>query len=294
MSNRIMAVIMVALMILVVVLFFECVINPRVEDKVVYIMVTPEPTETTINQPTLTPEPVYVIYGTPQPTPEPQIIYVTPEPTKEPQIVYVTSEPTPVITSEPVKNETKPTIVVITEAPTPEHVVTPQPTVDPDLNGIYKSIEKEMTSLVMSGGIYPDYDSSPTNDFYKYVEGDGINANLYKSLNEKGVDHEVLFSILRKPFEEGIAVWVPMEFVKDFSSINRLGFALECTICDSCERVVIENHPKNQNSISKLFDEIEKRGEYSEANELLLDYLCKYTVKNPNNPNERLIIACDD
>lgn len=311
MSNRIIAIVLVVLIAIVAFLMLENFEGHK-EDKVVYVAVTNEPTVNATVE--VTPEPIYVIvtqeptkeplviYVTPEPTKEPQIIYITPEPTKEPQIIYVTPEPevqptaTPIVTQEPTQEPNVTATPTVEPTQIPTSVPTVVPTVAPTdvVSEIYTKIEKEMSTLIMSGGIYPDYESASNNDLYTYIVGDGKGGDLYSHLAEKKVDGKKLFTLLRKPFEEGIATWTAMEFVDEYGSIDRLGFALESSVCDSCGRIVIEHSAMNKNAISRVFDEIQRNGEYEKANEMLLDYLCQYTVKNPDNPNERLFIACNE
>lgn len=318
MSNRTIGMLALIVVILVALLFVITLSREPVEDvKVIYVTVTPAPTEVIIQDPTVvpTPTPIY-IQVTPEPTVEPEIVYVTPEPTAvitqeptvvptptpiyiqvtpepsmTPEIIYVTPEPTEVVTQTPTVMPTPtptPIYVEVTAEPTkqPEIVyVTPEPTVaaapTQDMSVLYTKLEEEISTLVSGSGIYPDYCITPQNDLYNYIAVDGIDSNM-------------LFSLLRKPFENAIANWTPMEFVQDCSSLNRLAFALESTICDSCGRVMISNHPENQSAITTTFVEIIQRGECKEANQILLKYLNQYTVKNQSNPYERLFVACND
>lgn len=214
--------------------------------------ITPMPTES----PTATPIPT----ETPMPTESPT---ATPIPTETPM-------PTESPTSTPIPTETP----MPSESPTATPVVTKQPT-------DYDAISSEMSLLIMSGGIYPDYDITPTYDLYDYI--DVKNANPQR-----------LFGIIRKPFEEGIISWTNMQYDSNqTSATDKLAFALHSSICQDCNRVVIQDNAENAMAIFGIFAEIEREGAYEEANLLLLDYLYNYTVRNPQNSYERLMISCN-
>ena len=285
-SNKWLVWIAVLIMVIAIVIAFSAPKSDNDEIRYVYVTVTPEPviTYTPTVEPTPTIRPIYVIRVTNDPTVEPTAV-VTEAPTVEPTAVVTeapTAEPTVVVTDAPTISPT----AVVTEAPTaePTPVITVAPTKAPSFVIVEKpdssKLEAELKTLVMMGGIYPEYTLVATYDLYDYIDVEGM-------------EEDVLFNALRKPFEDAIANWTDMEFDFFELSVNRLSKALESSICKECERVKIINHPENADMISKTFDEISKKGEMDKANKLILDFLFANTIKNPDNPNERLFISCD-
>lgn len=227
----------------------------------------------------------------------------TPSPTPE---ITITSTNTPVVTS--TTRVTPQTIIIVTVAPTatsvptatpaPELTVipTPVPTATPTVESIatpapepivtsnnsqkVEQIKNELSKLTLMGGIYIDYSVKTKHD-------------LYETLDIEGVDSEMLFGELRKPFEKGIAIWTNMSFNESHSSIEMLSKALNSSICPICGRVCIAERQENFKQISSLFERMEQEGEFETANSLLLDYLYEYTALNSQNPSERLILACN-
>ena len=118
--------------------------------------------------------------------------------------------------------------------------------------------------------------------------------DLYDYISVGNLDSATIFSMIRVPFENGIARWTAMDFNSSGSALNRLSYALESSICGSCGRVELGDYSQNVPLISEIFAEIEQTGEYGRANQLLLDYLYKYTLKNPSNSHERLFIVCSE
>lgn len=331
MFKRVFTLFVLILVVVVAFLFLFAYQQTKEDAKVVYVPITPEPTVNVTEEAQVTPTPIYVIQVTPEPTEEPtkrpNVILITRrpaqvvtcEPTVEPTPV-VTEAPTqvptsvvtatPIVTSTPVATET-PTIepttiptavptteptVVPTEIPTavptteptvvPTEIPTAEPTIVPtvapteDMNSYYAKIEKEMSTVASPrGGLYYDYETAPQYDLYDYIEVDNLDSN-------------VLFDLLKKPFENGIAIWADMEFVAGDDAVNILSFALQSSICDSCGRVVMRSNPNGNNQISAIFDEIVQNGDCAKANQVLLDYLYKYTVRT-DSIHERLFITCN-
>ena len=208
-------------------------------------------------------------------TPTPNVVTPTKEPTSTPT-EKPTEEPTKEPTSAPTENPTDVPTTSPEEGPTnpPVVVVPTQAPVEP-----YAPIEYEMNAITMSGGIYPDYAVEAKKDLYNYISTDGLDANI-------------IFELVSRPFKNGIAVWTDMNFDSSKNAYEQLDFALKSSICEVCGRVVIKERPENQTAIMAVFSAIEQTGEYEQVNKLLLEYLYNYTVRNEANPNERLIIGC--
>lgn len=224
--------------------------------------------------------------ATSSPTPEITITptntpVVTPTPRATPQTIIIVTA-TSVPTATPAPELTVIPTPVPTATPTAESIATPapEPIVTPDNSQKVEQIKNELSKLTLMGGIYIDYSVKTKHD-------------LYETLYIEGVDPEMLFGELRKPFEKGIAIWTNMSFNESHSSVEMLSKALNSSICPICDRVCIAERQENFKQISSLFERIEQEGEFETANSLLLDYLYEYTALNSQNPSERLILACN-
>lgn len=257
--------------------------TPTAIPNVIIVYVTPVPTAAVTATPTIEPTSLPTEFPTNNPTEIPTNV-PTQEPTNVPTEVPTnvpTQEPTNVPTEVPTNVPTQEPTNVPTGVPTsiPTQVPTSVPT--EDMSMYYEQFKNEMSTLTISGGIYPDYTSSAKYDLYDYI-----------SVNN--LDSATIFSMIRVPFENGIARWTAMDFTSSGSALNRLSHALESSICNSCGRVKLGDYSQNVSLISAIFSEIEQTGEYGKANQLLLDYIYKYTLKNPSNPHERLFVVCSE
>lgn len=252
------------------------------------IVPTFEPTAVPTDVPT--PEPTAV--PTEVPTPEVTVIPMsvpTPVPTSEPTAVP-TEVPTPKPTLAPTPVPTPEPTTVPTEVPTPEPTVipTPVPTLEPTTaptevaelpRNDYDAIVTEMSYLVTpDGGIYPDVAIAPEDDLYQY-------------LTVVQLEDSWLFECLAKPFEDGIAHWIGMEFDANRHDVDALDAALNMAISPLDGRILVEYRPENDSEITRVFNEVRATGNYATANRILLHFLENYSRRNPNNPYERVIIA---
>ena len=254
---------------------------------------TPEPTEVATAD---TPTSVYVVVVTSNPetnTPniiptETPVIVITPIPTEVPTetaVVVITPDPTMIPTDTPIPTATptptpEPTAQITnipTIEPTPETTVTP--TIQPDEEEKGK-LYTELDALTMGGGIYPEYELNPTYDFYNYVSTDIINQRD-------------LWSILKQTFLDNVVRWFNMDFSNTTDNpIESLSIALNSSICEECGRIKIGDNPSNIDAIMGIFSQIDVSEQYKSANNILVNFLYKYTLKNPDNPYERLFVAC--
>ncbi len=243
----------------------------------VYVVVVTSNPET--NTPNIMPTETPVIVITPIPTEVPTetaVVVITPDPTMIPTdtpIPTATPTPTPTPTPEPTAQITN----IPTIEPTPETTVTP--TIQPDEEEKGK-LYTELDSLTMGGGIYPEYELNPTYDFYNYVSTDIINQRD-------------LWSILKQTFLDNVVRWFNMDFSNTTDDpIESLSVALNSSICEECGRIKIGDNPSNIDAIMGIFSQIDVSEQYKSANNILVNFLYKYTLKNPDNPYERLFVAC--
>lgn len=264
----------VGVMFAVLVLLFTWTLIEEKYDRTVGTEIMPDvtlaPTETVTPSPTpnVTRLPVTIVVVTTKPIARP-----TAEPTATPT-VEPTTTPIPEPTATPILEPTARPTAVPTATPTPESIATP------DNSQKAEQIKNELSKLTQMGGIYIDYSVKTKHD-------------LYENLDIEGVNSQMLFEELRKPFESGIAGWTKMNFEESNSSIEMLSKALDSSICLICDRVCIAESQENSEQILSLFDCIEQEGEFETANSLLLNYLYEYTALNSKNPSERLILVCN-